>query len=369
MLGPKGSSAAERWVAGGREAAALDALALVARLPGLARLVVAAPEALLAPSLAHLPITWDLDPPGEAFHFGRRLAALLARYPSPVHLYLGAGSMPLLPAAVLAEAVSDVGAAAAPCAVTNNLHSSDWMVWNCAATVAARPERLPTDNALGWVLKTEAGIAVRSLPPSAATRLDIDTPADLLLLSLHQATGAALRAYLRQQASGAGRWLAAGRRLAAPGGQVALIGRVASAVWGHVEANTQAWVRVFSEERGMTANGRLAAGKVKSMVGAHLLELGTDAFFAELSELVEAAFFDTRVVLAHAGCWPSAADRYAADLGWIDEITDPFLRALAAAAWSAPIPIVLGGHGVISGDLYGLVDIVQAGGLALPAAV
>jgi hypothetical protein len=207
-------------------------------------------------------------------------------------------------------------------------------------------------------------VTVRSLPASAATRLDIDTPADLLLLALHPAAGASVATYLAREAPGQGKWLAAGRRLAAPAGQVALIGRVSAAAWQFVEAHTQAWVRVFSEERGMTASGRLAAGRVRSLVGAHLLRLGAWDFFAELSGLVEAAFFDTRVVLAHAGRWPSAADRYAADLGRVDEIADPFLRELTAAAWSAPIPIVLGGHGVVAGDLYGLIEIAGAGRLA-----
>jgi CTP:molybdopterin cytidylyltransferase MocA len=368
MLGSEGASPAERWVAGGRRAALLDVVALAASQPGVGRIVVATAEADFARAHAALPVTWDLDPPGQPFHFGRRLAALLERYPGEVHAYLGAGSVPLLPPAVLAEALAEVGAAGDPYAVTNNLYSSDWMVWNCAAAVCARPDRLPNDNALGWVLQSEAGLRVRSLPANAATRLDIDTPADLLLLGLHPAAGEAVAAYLAEGTLGAGNWLAAGRRLAAPAGQVALIGRVGAAVWQYVEAHTQAWVRVFSEERGMTASGRLAAGRVRSLVAAHLLRVGPRDFFAELSELVEAAFFDTRVVLAHAGRWPSAADRYAADLGRVDEIVDPFLRELAAAAWTAPIPVVLGGHGVVAGDLYGLIEIASAGrlGPALP---
>jgi hypothetical protein len=366
MLGPEGATAAERWVAGGRYAAALDAVALAAGQPDLKRIVVATSESEFARSRPELPVVWEIDPPGHPFHFGWRLRALLERHPSEIHIYLGAGSVPLLSAQALAEVVEEVATADTPFAVTNNLYSSDWMVWNCAEAVRARPDRLPSDNALGWVLKTEAGVTVRGLPASAATRLDIDTPADLLLLRLHPGTGAALRAYLAAQAPGAGRWLAAGRRLATAGGQVALIGRVASAAWGHVEANSQAWVRVFSEERGMTASGRLAAGQVQSLVGAYLMRLGPQAFFEELSQMAQAAFFDTRVVLAHARRWPSAADRYASDLGHVDEIADPFLRALTAAAWSAPIPVVVGGHGVVAGDLYGLIEIAQAGGLAGP---
>jgi hypothetical protein len=193
--------------------------------------------------------------------------------------------------------------------------------------------------------------------------MDIDTPADLLLLGLHPRIGPEAAAYLRAQPQDRSRWLSAGRILFTPGKQVALIGRVASAVWSHVEAHTQVWIRVFSEERGMTASGRQAAGRAFARRGAPRPP-GPEDFFAELCELADAAFFDTRVVLAHQRLWPSAADRYASDLGWADHIQDPFLRALTAAAGRAPIPIVLGGHGVVAGDLYALVEIAQSKGFA-----
>jgi hypothetical protein len=364
MLGHEGSGPAERWVAGARAAAARDAIALLSQTPAIDRIVVATSEADLPAAYPGLPVTWDLDRPGEPFHFGARLSELLERYPAPAHLYLGAGSLPLLPAAELAQAAEAAVQAPAAHAVTNNLYSSDWMAFNCAGSVRARPERLPSDNALGWVLKTEAGVAVRSLPASAGTRLDIDTPADLLLLALHPHTGPALSAYLQAQPQDSGRWLRAGRRLFTPGGQVALIGRVASGVWAHVEAHTQAWTRVFSEERGMAASGRQAAGQVQSLLGTHLKLVGAAGFMAELSQIVEAVFFDTRVLLASERRWPTAADRYAADLGQAGAIEDPYLRALTEAALQAPIPIVMGGHGVVAGDLYGLVELSEAGRLA-----
>jgi 2-phospho-L-lactate guanylyltransferase (CobY/MobA/RfbA family) len=333
-------------------------------LPGVERVVLATPGGEISAVHPDLPVMWDHDSPGEAFHFGRRLAGLMRQYPDDVHVYLGAGSLPLLSPAVLAGAVDEVSRSRGALAVTNNLYSSDWMVLNCSAAVQARPERLATDNALGWVLKTEAAVEVRSLPASAGTRLDIDTPADLLLLAMHPRTGPALEDYLRNHPFDSRRWQAVGRRLFAAGGQVALIGRVSSSVWRHVETQTQAWIRVFSEERGMTASGRLAAGQVKSLIGAHLSRRGPAAFFEELDQMVEAVVFDTRPVLAHARRWPSAADRYASDLGLVEQIADPFLRDLTAAAVSAPIPVVLGGHGVVAGDLYGLVEIAGAGGLA-----
>jgi hypothetical protein len=340
--------------------------------PGVDRIVFATSEKQLPDQYPQLEVQWDFDPVGQSFQFGSRLSGLLERYPAEAHLYLGAGSVPLLDSDVLAQAVQDVTRAAQPLAITNNLYSSDWMAFNCPGAVQARPQRLGTDNALGWVLKTEAGVEVRGRPPSAGTRLDIDTPADLLLLAHLVDHGPHLRHnlenYLRPAASqyDASRWLAAGRRLFTTGGQVALIGRVSSAVWGHVEANTQAWIRVFSEERGMTASGRFAAGQVKSMVGAHLNRLGPTSFFDELSELAQAVFFDTRVVFAHSQRWPGSGDRYASDLGLVESIQDPWLRQFTAAAREAPIPIVLGGHGVVNGDLYGLVEVAHAGGLDGP---
>jgi len=366
MLGGEGPGAVERWVAAGRLAAARDAAALVSAIPGVARVVLATSETEAEP-FSDWGVTVDPDAPGTPFHFGERLARLLEQHPAQAYLYLGAGSVPLLPADVLAGVVDEVRRASGPLAITNNLHSSDWLAFNCPGAIQARPQRLANDNALGWVLRTEALVEVRSLAPSAGTRLDIDTPADLLLLRLHPAVRPALRQFLERQPHDSSRWLAAGQQLFAAGGQVTLIGRVSSAIWAHVEANTQAWVRVLSEERGMTASGRLAAGQVKSLVGAHLNRLGPAAFFEELSQMAEAVFFDTRVVLAHARRWPSAADRYAADLGLADEIRDPWLRDLTAAAMAAKMPVVMGGHGVVTGDLYGLVEIARAGGLASAA--
>jgi hypothetical protein len=369
MLGPAGPSRAERWVAEGRLAAAQDAAALASTLPGVSRVVLAAPRPADPSTFRDWNVLCDYDAPESVFHFGRRLAQLVERYPDRAYLYLGAGSVPLLPASTLAQAAAEVLQADAPLAgqalaITNNLHSSDWLAFNCPAAIQAHAERLAKDNALGWVLRTEAGVTVRSLPASAGTRLDIDTPADLLLLALHPGLGPALSRFLQHPAGDSTRWAAAGRRLFAPGGQAALIGRVSSAVWAHVEANTQAWVRVFSEERGMTASGRLAAGRVKSLLGAQLLRLGPAAFFDELSGMTEAALFDNRVALAHAQRWPPDGDRFASDLGWPDQVQDPWLRQLTEAALAARIPIVMGGHGVVTGDLYGLVEIAKAGRLA-----
>ena len=72
--------------------------------------------------------------------------------------------------------------------------------------------------------------------------------------------------------------------------------------------------------------------------------------------MADAAFLDSRVIMAHQGPLPKAADRFWSDLYRPQEIEDPFLRELTQEAMEAPLPVVLGGHSLISGGMYGLVD-------------
>jgi hypothetical protein len=69
-----------------------------------------------------------------------------------------------------------------------------------------------------------------------------------------------------------------------------------------------------------------------------------------------ALILDSRVILAHRRSWPPAADRFHSDLRQPGRIEDPFLREFTAAAMGAPIPVVLGGHSLVSGGLWALVD-------------
>jgi len=44
----------------------------------------------------------------------------------------------------------------------------------------------------------------------------------------------------------------------------------------------------------------------------------------------------------------------------VESIADPWLRDFTTAAANAPIPVLLGGHGVVAGGLYALAEIVTA---------
>lgn len=109
----------------------------------------------------------------------------------------------------------------------------------------------------------------------------------------------------------------------------------------------------------MVASGRLRDGLVRSLVGEMLERMGPDPFIRFLQNLTDGVLWDTRVWMAHRGEWPSKADRFAADLGRIDQVSDPALRHLTRAIWKASIPIFTGGHGVVSGNVIALLETLQ----------
>ena len=54
------------------------------------------------------------------------------------------------------------------------------------------------------------------------------------------------------------------------------------------------------------------------------------------------------------------ADRYHSDLLQWEDVGEPFLRRMTWAAAEAPVPIVMGGHSIVSGGLMALAEIVSA---------
>ncbi len=364
MIGPGGPGRIERRVAASRWAAAADAVATLKRIPAVDRIVVALPEA----ERLHLPfanderLIWDYDPPGQPFHFGNRVAEIIQRHRASRMIYLGAGSMPLLPAPDLAEAISHVASSLGRVAVANNVHSADWVAFSHAGSVTEITHWLDRDNMLAWRLRESAGYEVTSLPPSAATRLDIDTPFDLQVLALHPRAPPTLRGQLDD--IGPELNLHQLRRtveiLRTPGSRVTLIGRVPSAAGQLLESRSRCWTRVLSEERGMAANRRQAAGQVFSIVADHIGRAGEVEFVSQLAQTSDVVLWDTRVYLAHHHCWPPAEERFASDLGRLELIYDERLSRLTEAVMAAPIPIILGGHNVVSGGLYALMEITES---------
>jgi hypothetical protein len=210
---------------------------------------------------------------------------------------------------------------------------------------------------LGWILEHEAGIRTLGLPPSGGTRADVDTPSDLLLLQGHPALGPAMSAFLSAAPKDSlAKVHTLKEALTTPGKTLGVIGRSSSHLWRELEKKGQFWVRLFVEERGMLASGRAGRGEVRSLVAELVDLIGPQAFVARLAEMTDAVLWDTRVWMAHRRIWPSAADRFAADLGWCDDVADAGLRELAQATAQAPIPVLCGGHGVVAGAVLALLE-------------
>ncbi|NIS79419.1 MAG: hypothetical protein GTO14_04240 [Anaerolineales bacterium] len=356
MLPPSGTSRSEQWVAAGRLAAARDLARRLGRIRGVASIHVLAGNRSDSESLHELGVKSLPAPPGS-FHFGRALADIITEQGFERCAYFGGSSAALMVEQALEDVFDRVAQHEHPFAVVNNYHSTDWIVLNHAPELTRLWESLPKDNPLGWVLYHEAGYEVHSLAPSAASRVDIDTPSDLFMLHQHPDLGAELDSFL---ASAPPEQLIKVQRvqdvMQSPASTLTLIGRASAHLWHTLEQRTQIWIRAFVEERGMIASGRLARAEVQSILGEILEVWGPRRFVERLTRVSDAVLWDTRVWMAHRGPWPSAADRFASDLGWVDEIEDTTLRELIRAVQEAASPIVTGGHGVVSGGVYALVE-------------
>lgn len=338
-----------------RQACARDALERAIESCAYQPIIVATDDVQWAETLGDLPISIDFDPPDRVFHFGRRLAEIVARHDLQKILYLGAAACPLLTVDQF-KSIADTLQSQDRMVIANNIHSTDWAAIAPATVIADWVDRLSADNGLGWVLSNDAGLVPLTWPASPATRLDIDVPVDAQIATLHPACGPNLRRAMTDLAWSDARLRAAREVIRTRASRLTLIGRVPSWAWAQLEKSAQCWTRVFSEERGMRAAGRLGAGQVRSLLNEHLNAVGLPKFVEELSGMTDAILWDTRVLWAARNLWPSEIDRYAADLGLVDFIEDPFIRAFTQAINDAPIPIVTGGHALVSGGLWALLE-------------
>lgn len=344
------------WVQSAQRTAAADLITQLSHQPLVDRIILVSPtaeELAVAGASDYVPS----DP--ETPHIGRLLALLIEQFALTKVLYFGGGSAPLLSDELL-NTVLERLAEAGELVITNNQFAADWAGITPANHVQRWQDRLPRDNMLGWVLSTEGGLPVHAFPASAASRLDIDTPTDLLALSLHAHTKSRLRAFLEALPLDTGRLEGVLQTLARPAGRVFVAGRVGPDSWSALNRVSQCWLRVISEERGMVSSGRQQRGEARSLLAEYIAVAGLDAFFAMLADWADAALIDTRVLLAHHSRWPSRESRFASDVGLPAQIEDDWLQALTAAALACPIPIILGGHGLMSGDLLAFCEILAA---------
>ncbi|MBL0389362.1 hypothetical protein JJB07_22485 [Tumebacillus sp. ITR2] len=232
----------------------------------------------------------------------------------------------------------------------NNRMSPD-IVWVKPASAVFQVHDCSTDNEFGFALESQAGLPVHYFPSEMGLFFDVDTPLDALLAAKHPSAGERLRVtstFLPYQGD-LEDLLTVLQRPDYP--DVALLGRVHPVEAEQFGQTLGLRIRVFSEERGMKALGRVDKGLVRSLIATLMDAKGVEAFFAELNGMASAVLWDTRVLFAHFNLQLSDHDRFAADLGLLEHIHDPFLRRFTQAAMDAKIPVLTGGQGLVSGAL------------------
>lgn len=242
-------------------------------------------------------------------------------------------------------------------ATANRVFSCDWLgVPDGRLLASVARERV--DNRFAQRVRANSETEFESSPRSARSLLDVDTPADLIVLKTVARVnsldlGESLRAELngqRELDDGVRKAVKVFETMTRPTKQLFVTGRVSGSDWAVVDRDTSCRVRVLSEERGLRTRG----GQAQSWLASMYEQSGQQRFVETLTSMGDAVIWDTRPFLAHLGRGLSRADRFAADMGLWTLIEDEWLRELTLDLWEAPV--LTGGHSLVSGGLLAAID-------------
>lgn len=294
-----------------------------------------------------------LRPEGEPF--GRWLRRTVAeslgprgRWAPGTLVVLGSGAIPLATAAdrrwLLDAGPAEIRA--------NNAYSADAVALGARAVsqLLEIPDEISDNGLPRWL--HGRGWPVRDRRSHWRLAVDVDSPLDLVLVARGRRSPR-LRSLARVATTPA--LAAAMDRLAAtaddPSRELLVAGRTSATTLRWLEERTRCRVRAVVEERGLRS-ALVWARPPASLLAAALGSSGPRGLGALIASLADGALVDSRVLIAHhrgghETDWPPAEDRFASDLLLPEEVGDPWLRELTASAVEAPVPILLGGHGLV----------------------
>lgn len=348
------STPIEQLVAQAQCAVAMDTLEKLRAISQVGEIIVATPSEEFAARAVAFGAHAEPDRVGEDFHWGNRLAELVQKYHAAAPLYIGGGSGGLMSVEDW-RALIEQTANESNLVIANNYYSADFAAWS-PGDALNKIEPPALDNDLAYRLGERARLRVVALPKNAATQLDIDTPTDLLTISFHPGVGKHLRGFLDEMRMDRTRVAQVRSLLKKRAANLAIAGRVSASMALFLERSTPCQWRIFSEERGMRASGRDERGEVRSLLGFYLDQVGVRGLFDALARLADATILDSRVLFAHRRLQPTAPDRFHSDWLDVESIQDAWIREFTQTARDATIPVLLGGHSLVSGGMYALVE-------------
>lgn len=334
-----------------RHAALLDNLEKIGKAPGFDRIYLCTNRIELVEPASCLGAKVILNSiPPDKFHYGQELQAIIKDHGLQRLFCLNGAGCPLITVEELSM-VSQKLLSSEHFVYTNNTQSVDMVAFTVPPGLDL--VELPAmDNSLAMTLRDQLGLEMELMPHSLGLLFDIDTPSDLLVLGSGPFAGPRTRAAIDSLNLDYGTLEEAKAVLSDEYEEVALIGRVGAPIIGRLNAILKLRLRVFSEERGMKSLGRIEGNEVISLLGLLIDHAGIDLFFSYLARVARCAFIDSRVLIHHYRQIPSDQDRFLSDLGLWKEIGNPWLREFTRAAVECPIPIILGGHSLVSGSLW-----------------
>ncbi len=291
--------------------------------------------------------------PGQ-FHFGNTLKAIINKEKLEHVLYMGGASIPLVTVGELTT-ICEKLLSTAPIVYSNNAQSADIIAF-APGNLINHIEPPSVDNILAITLKDGCGIEHILFPNTIGFLFDLDTPADLLILAGSPLAGSRTKKCLERLPLDISSLERAKAVLAGDYEEAILLGRVGAPLIAHINKNLKLRLRIFSEERGMKALGREESGLAVSLMGYFLEEAGPRRFFEYCEKVAQCAFMDTRVLMVHFNMKLDAEERFLSDLGLWQELRNPMLREFTRAAVESSIPVICGGHSLVLGGLWALVD-------------
>lgn len=353
MAGSAGDSEPESIVAEGKYASVKDLISTARQVSRIRRIILSTSSEILVDRLDGTDVEIIPDDGEGEFHFGVRLNKIIEEYQIENLLYFGAGSGVLLNVEDFEALVSLLDREGAV-AIANNFYSTDFIALKPADKLLSIPP-VDRDNLLGWKSR-EAGYDFYELQRSGKTQFDIDTPVDLLSLKMNDDLGRYMRGYLTSVSSFGINFEDYLPYYTDSGAKIVLAGRIGASTWNYLERNAACRFNVYSEGRGTYASSGSEGKKISSLLGSLVSSTNWDDFFAFLSETGDILFLDTRVLYYCNGLWPSCADRFWSDLKQPEKINSDFVKELTRAALDCDKPVILGGHSLVSGTQYLLVD-------------